>query len=108
MGNSALLEIALGLLFVFALFSVLVSAANEMIVAFFKSRSASLWDGILMLFNGDASLRQQFYDHPLIKSLEPPSSLGRLLATNRRKGPSYIEPRTFAIALLQLLKDPRA
>ena len=106
MGDSALIEIALGLLFVFVLFSVLVSAANEIIVGFFKSRSVSLWDGILVLFNGDQKLRTAFYAHPLIKSLEPPSSMGNMLATNRRKGPSYIPPRTFAIALLDLLKSP--
>jgi hypothetical protein len=106
MGDSALIEIALGLLFVFVLFSVLVSAANEIIVGFFKSRSVSLWDGILVLFNGDQKLRTAFYAHPLIKSLEPPSSMGNMLATNRRKGPSYIPPRTFAIALLDLLKNP--
>lgn len=106
MGDSPLIEIALGLLFLFTLFSVLVSAANEVIVGFFKSRSASLWDGILTLFNNDDALRKKFFDHPLIKSLEPPKSIGRILNTPRRNIPSYIEPRTFAIALLDLLKNP--
>ena len=108
MGDSALIEIALGILFVFVLFSVLVSAANEIIVGFFKSRSVSLWDGILVLFNGDQKLRTAFYAHPLIKSLQPPSSMGNLMATNRRIGPSYIPPRTFAVALLDLLKNPHS
>jgi len=107
MGDSPLIEIALGLLFLFTLFSVLVSAANEVIVGFFKSRSASLWDGILTLFNNDDNLRTKFFEHPLIKSLEPPKSIGRLLNTPRRNIPSYIEPRTFAVALLDLLKNPR-
>jgi len=107
MGDSPLLEIALGLLFLFTLFSVLVSAANEVIVGFFKSRSASLWDGILTLFNHDENLRTQFFAHPLIKSLEPPKSIGWMLNNTRRNIPSYIEPRTFAVVLLDLLKNPR-
>ena len=107
MGDSPLLEIALGLLFLFTLFSVLVSAANEVIVGFFKSRSASLWDGILTLFNNDDNLRAKFFAHPLIKSLEPPKSIGWMLNSTRRNIPSYIEPRTFAIVLLDLLKNPR-
>jgi hypothetical protein len=108
MGDSPLLEIALGLLFLFTLFSVLVSAANEVIVGFFKSRSASLWDGILTLFNNDDNLRTQFFAHPLIKSLEPPKSIGWMLNSTKRNIPSYIEPRTFAVVLLDLLKNPRA
>jgi len=108
MGDSPLIEIALGLLFLFTLFSVLVSAANEAIVGFFKSRSASLWDGLLTLFNNDDNLRTKFFEHPLIKSLEPPKSIsGWRLDTPRRNIPSYIEPRTFAIVLLDLLKNPR-
>jgi hypothetical protein len=108
MGDSALIEIALGLILVFVLFSVLVSAANELIVGFFKSRSASLWDGVLTLFNNEANLRAQFFNHPLIKSLEPPKSIGFVLNNQRRNIPSYIEPRTFAIVLLHLLQNPRA
>lgn len=107
MGDSPLLEIALGLLFLFTLFSVLVSAANEVIVGFFKSRSASLWEGILMLFNNDENLRTRFFEHPLIKSLEPPKSIGWMLDNTKRNIPSYIEPRTFAVVLLDLLKNPR-
>jgi hypothetical protein len=90
------------------LFSVLVSAANEVIVGFFKSRSASLWDGILTLFNNDENLRTKFFAHPLITSLEPPKSIGWMLNNTRRNIPSYIEPRTFAVVLLDLLKNPRA
>jgi len=108
MGDSPLIEIALGLLLLFTLFSVVVSAANEIIVGFFKSRSASLWDGILTLFNNDDNLRTKFFGHPLIKSLEPPKSIsGWRLNTTRRNIPSYIEPRTFAVVLLDLLKNPR-
>ena len=107
MGDSPLLEISLGLLFLFTLFSVLVSAANEVIVAFFKSRSASLWDGVLTLFHNDEKLRAKFFDHPLIKSLEPPKSIGFVLNSARRNIPSYIDPRTFAVVLLDLLKNPR-
>ena len=107
MGDSPLLEISLGLLFLFTLFSVLVSAANEVIVGFFKSRSASLWDGMLTLFNNDDNLRTKFFAHPLIKSLEPPKSIGWVLNNTKRNIPSYIEPRTFAVVLLDLLKNPR-
>ena len=64
--DSPLVEIGLGLAFVFTLFSLLVSAANEIIVALFKSRAVSLWDGIGMLLNGNDALRKAFFAHPLI------------------------------------------
>ena len=104
--DSPLVEIGLGLAFVFALFSLLVSAANEIIVALFKSRAVSLWDGIGMLLNGDDKLREAFFAHPLIQSLTPPKSWGGSITSDRRSGPSYIEARTFAVALLHLLKEP--
>jgi hypothetical protein len=112
MGDSPLLEIALGLTFVFVLFSVLISAANELIVGLFKSRAAGLWDGIGSLLNGDDRLRQQLFAHPLIASVRPPISDWRnrieSRLSDRRRAPSYIEPRTFAVALLELLKQPQA
>lgn len=107
MPNSDLIDVALGLTFVFVLFSILVSAANEMIVALFKSRAAALWDAIGELLNGDDALRKAFYDHSLVASVKPPHSWGGTL-TDRRLGPSYIEPRTFASVLLDILKEPHA
>lgn len=104
--DSPLVEIGLGLAFIFALFSLLVSAANEIIVALCKSRAASLWDGIGMLLNGDDELRKAFFAHPVIQSLTPPKSWGGWLTSARRNGPSYIEARTFAVVLLDLLKQP--
>lgn len=106
MPDSELIEIGLGLSFVFVMFSLLVSAASEMIVALFKSRAVSLWYGIGMLLNDNDQARAKFFNHPLIRSLTSPKSWGTSITSNKRSEPSYIEARTFAVVLLDLLKEP--
>lgn len=103
MFNSAILDVAVALAFVFLLASLLVSALNELIAGLFKQRAKSLWRGIAELVRSE-SLRDALYDHPLIKSIAPPLSGG--IGSKSMQGPSYIPAKTFTVVLLDLLKEP--
>jgi hypothetical protein len=84
-----ILDVAIGLVFVYLVLSLAVTAANEMAAAWFKRRAWMLQRGITGLLGGDTALMRGVFNHPLIKGLQH----GRL-------GPSYVPSRTFAIALL--------
>lgn len=104
--NSAVVDVALALVYVFVLVSVLVSALNELFAGLLKQRAKSLWRGIAELVRS-SNLRDDFYNHPLIKSLAPPMS-GGMLASRSMTGPSYIPRETFAVTLLDILQQPHA
>ncbi len=110
--DSPLVQIVLGLMLLFVLFSLLVSAVQEMGVALFRSRGAALWDSIEMLLGGGdkaKEARDRIYAHPLIRTLVPPSSLSwSKPKPGRRSGPSYIAAPTFAKALVDVLREPHA
>src|SRR5262249_46800655 len=116
MFNSAVLEVAIGIAFVFLLVSLMVSSLTELIASWGRWRGANLWKGLRAMLGND--VQEQLYAHPLIRTLitphtKPPYGLQRLLALPglRRlwpgaKGPSYIPARTFAYALLDLIERP--
>ena len=94
MFGSAILDTAVGLIFVFLAVSLVVSAANELLAALFRWRAKNLFLGIRELLHDPAmtGLVNRFYEHPLIGSL----------ATKGKK-PSYIPSRTFALTLLDIV-----
>jgi hypothetical protein len=115
--NSQILEVAIGLVFVYLLFSLICSMANEWISrVLLQLRTSTLADGIHSLIN-DPALLYNFYRHPLINALakqpQPPTvDPAKLKALkldaikdklNLGSQPSYIPGRTFALALLDLL-----
>jgi hypothetical protein len=94
MFGSAILDTAIGLIFVFLVISLVVSAANELLAAFLKWRAKNLLLGIRELLQDSSAtgLVTLFYDHPLIRGLS---------AKNQK--PSYIPSRSFALALLDIV-----
>lgn len=82
--GSTMIEVAIGIVFVYLLVSLLCSALNELVEALLKYRATYLKRGIRQLL-GNEALAQQFFDHPLVKPLG--------------KRPSYISARTFSLAL---------
>jgi hypothetical protein len=82
--GSTLLEVAIGVVFVYLLVSVLCSALNELIEAWLKYRARYLEQGIRKLLS-DPGLAESFLNHPLVKPLG--------------ENPSYIPARTFSLAL---------
>lgn len=109
--GSSILEVAIGLIFIYLLLSLICSGINEIIEAKLKNRATDLERGIRELFNeenGGAMVRK-FYEHPLIRSLYSGSYEGRngaitnldyLKSTNL---PSYIPAGNFAFALTDIL-----
>lgn len=85
--GSTLLEVGIGVVFVYLLLSLLCSAFNELIESFAKYRARDLETGIRRLLS-DPGLAEQFFNHPLVKPLG--------------EKPSYIPARTFSLALWNL------
>lgn len=100
-----ILDIAIGLIFIYLMLALTCTAINELIAGWLDRRSKNLIMGIRNLLedstaqtNRPASVRDEtgivgrFYSHPLIRSLE-----------ERGAPPSYIPSRTFALTLLDLI-----
>lgn len=89
MFGSPILDVAIGMIFVYLLLSLICSAANELIEAKLKNRAKDLEAGIRNLL-GDKGLADKIYSHDLISGL-----------FSAAKGkPSYIPAKTFALALM--------
>jgi len=102
MFGSTILEVAIGLLFVYLLLSLLCSAVGEYIEAKFNNRAKYLKEGITLLLNdtagGGIDLASQLYAHGLV----------RPFYRDGTKLPSYIPSRTFALALWNMASTAAA
>lgn len=113
MTGSGMLDLVIGLLFVFLVFSLVVSAANEAITRGLAWRSRHLWRALRRLLDGknpplsedqrpviDASTgpgwTDRLYAHPLIRQLE------RRVPTSRSRI-AHIPTSDFGRALIDLL-----
>src|SRR2546430_1659708 len=92
MFGSQLLDTTIGMFFVLLLVSLLVTTANEMVAAAFRSRAKWLRKGIERLLGSEWMMKM--YAHPLIDSTSFNSA---------GAGPSYIPSRTYATVLLELV-----
>ena len=92
--NSSILDIALGMVFLFVLVSLLCSAVNEMLAQVFRMRSKNLEAGLEnLLQSGEGNkLADDLYKHPLINGLSKPG-----------QKPSYIPPKNFTLALMDIM-----
>jgi len=98
MFGSYILDVAIGLVFVYMLLSLLCSTINEQVIArFFSLRAKTLENGIKnMLADKNGVLTQQIYDNPLIKGLTQHALSGK------PRKPSYIPSDLFAQAVMAL------
>jgi hypothetical protein len=114
MFGSPILDVAIGLVFVYLLLSLIATALRETMEAWMKSRAGQLELGIRTLLqdlSGDG-LARAVYEHPLIYGLysgkyEPPAGGGRRV----RRGsslPSYIPSASFAAALVDIVAHTAA
>lgn len=91
--NSTVLDVIIGLVFVYLLLAILCTAANEWVAAFTRRRGDMLRQGIQQLLGGQPTRNggdaneflQEFYAHPLITSM-----------MHDGNHPTYISPRNFA------------
>jgi hypothetical protein len=97
MFGSPVLDIMIGLFFIYLMLSILCSSINELLARIFDMRATTLADGIKKLLADTAigaQLPEKFYQHPLIQTL----------AQGKDK-PSYIPAKNFALALLDTLEE---
>lgn len=99
MTSIPILEVTIGLVFVYLLLSLVGSVLQEMIASLFKMRAENLWQGIENLLGNETrdgatkSLPREVYDHALIRGL-----------AKEGKKPSYIPAKTFALALMNVIR----
>jgi len=97
MFNSTILDIAIGLALTYLVLALICTTVNEWIAGLLNTRGKMLEKGITGLLQeqpiGNSNLLAGFKAHPLIAALQ------------RKPGspPSYIAPRTFALAIMDLL-----
>ena len=109
MFGSAILDTAIGLVFVYIVFSLFLTILREEIERRLQTRSADLEAGIRQLLHDPSGngLTRLLYNHPLIYSLYRGDYTPRERTwTGARRGsetlPSYIPARNFALALLDI------
>lgn len=104
--GSTLLDIVIGLIFVYLLLSLICSALNEIIEACLKKRAADLERGIRELLHEEKGkgLLKSLYEHPLVRGLFK----GTYDPEKTRNLPSYIPARTFALALMDIVLPSQA
>ncbi|MCD4653400.1 hypothetical protein K8T06_05650 [bacterium] len=91
------LDVIIGMIFIYGILSLACTAANELLInGLGNLRARILNKGIINLLRSDESseLLEQFYKHPLIRSLHKPN-----------KKPSYIPNKYFAISVLDQYID---
>ncbi|MFY7937196.1 MAG: hypothetical protein ACOVOQ_07460 [Flavobacterium sp.] len=97
--DSIALNIVISLVFIYTLYSLLVTTLNEMIASFFNLRAKTLEKGIKRMLTDQSdknnSIMNQFYQQPLIKNL----------GEKNNKKPSYISSKSFSKALVYLCND---
>lgn len=104
MNDSAIIDVALGLILFFLILSLICSAVQEWIASAVGLRSRNLRKGIENLIGADIAKR--FYQHGQFAGLyKQPSILGSLkkVGSNGGVGPSYLEPKQFANILIDVI-----
>ncbi|MBV9631423.1 MAG: hypothetical protein JO230_25230 [Xanthobacteraceae bacterium] len=102
MFGSAILDLAIGLVFTFLAVSLAASAITEMVASATKWRAVTLRKGIQDLLNDPklVGLGQQIYQHALIN---PRADGTALSAKSWSKLPAYIDPQSFGHAMTEVL-----
>jgi len=113
MFGSQILEVGVGLILVFLLVSLILTAVREAIESFAKTRSRDLELAIAELLNDRTGqgLRKELYEHPLVFSLFPGgvsptvfTKAGKVRKRMARNTPSYIPREVFSAALQDILR----
>ncbi len=101
MFGSSILEIAVGVIFVYLVLSLICSAVNEAIATLINKRGKNLFEGVKNLLNDPTftGLAQQVYNHGLVDGISQDAT--NPAKHNRR--PSYMPSETFSLALLDIL-----
>lgn len=115
---TTILDVAIGVMLLYLSLALIVTTLQELLASLFAARAQHLYRALSDLVTGTLkesdgevkSLVQALYEHPLIRNLadrSPPWTLARP-ALFARGLPSYIPSRTFAVALIDVLRGTKA
>lgn len=98
--NSTVLDLAIGLVFVYLLLAIMCTAANEWIAGLLKTRSKMLRQALVQLLDGqkkdekgnEDDIVREFYQHPLITGMMQQS-----------QHPAYLSAQTFATTVIDVV-----
>lgn len=98
--DSAVLEVAIGMVFCYAAVALVASAINEMLASATKLRARTLQSGVRQLLNDDGfnALARAVYEHSLVSPRSKPA-----VGSGAANLPSYIRAEQFASALIDSL-----
>jgi len=108
--DSQIIDVAIGMIFVFSVLSILVTQLNTLILNVLNLRAKQLKEGLMNLVT-DKELQAKVLAHPLIRMVEdtvrPQEKLNRQeqsdIVHSQPTKVTYIAPSTFVEALLSLL-----
>lgn len=98
MGVNALVDVAIGLVFLYLTLSITCTVVNEMLATFFAWRASTLQAGVQQILD-DPQLRALFYDHGAVDSARQVSNPKQ----DDKPHPPYISGEAFAMGLLGAL-----
>ncbi|PWF45402.1 hypothetical protein [Massilia glaciei] len=103
MFGSTVLEVAVGLTFCYATVALIVSTVQEALASLLRLRARTLLSGIKTMLNdpGFNSLACSIYTHALVN----PHDDGGANPRDIKNKPSYIEPKAFAVALIDNIQS---
>ena len=100
MFGSTALDVGIGLILIFLLMSLIMTAVQEALQGFFNTRARTLEKALLEILQGSEKMRIAFYNHPLIYALyragTAPSDPQASSLPPPARLPSYIPRETFA------------
>jgi len=122
---SIALDVAIGVVFLYLLLALIVTTVQELVASSFRLRARHLYDAIAGMLEGtqqtppegqskdpnkpDQPLRELF-EHSLIRNLTDQAIEGTGLPSGWRRNrglPSYIPSKTFALALIDVLRGKK-
>jgi len=109
MTGLTMLDVAIGLTFIYLLLSLVCTAIRELLERFFKHRASDLERGIRELLNDTdgRGLAKKLYEHQLIFGLfqgeYDPHKIRNGKYQSGSRLPSYIPARNFALALMDVI-----
>jgi hypothetical protein len=103
MFGSGIIDVAIGVFFLYLLLSLVCSSLTEGIARILALRSSNLKEGIRNLLNEppQGETVERLYNHPLVKGLYRKGWFDKLV--RREAKPSYIPSHTFALALFDIV-----
>lgn len=104
MFGSTVLEVAIGLTFCYAAVALIVSTLQEALASLLRLRARTLLEGVKTMLNdpGYNALARALYSHALVNPHDDGTAADERALKFK---PSYIEPKLFAIAMLDTIQS---